>query len=274
MNKLTLTAALTQTPRFTTLEGVPTLTLNLGAFVGGKIAFVNAQVSGPLALTLRTQLKPGMVLRALGTLETVNRDLVPSLNSVKILHGEETRALRDGGVVAVKGEFAVTLEGNLAAQPTVKSFDRKNGSGQLTVAEESLAARVSSRDEGGNWSDATTWVRIKGFKEVAHAMSTLAKGTLVNVAGVLDVSPFPDKDGRMRSGVKVRVTRITALKLPVKVGVPEVAVSAATSSHESSSDEASVVAMALDCEVAAPASKPKRTTTPRKSKSTPEAVTA
>ena len=218
MKKVSILAALTQAPKFTlSPEGTPCLSLNLGARVGNAPRFVDTLILGEQALTLRHTLKAGMVLRASGTLETVGKDAVPVLSRVQVLFGERTHTLSNGTVLALRGDFSVVLEGNLARKPSAEIKERKDNSGSFLKSRESLATRDSSKDASGQWVDGpTVWVNVKGFDAQAEEMAALDKGTLVRVVGQLEASPFDGNDGIRRNGLEVKASRVIGLRLPKK----------------------------------------------------------
>ncbi|WP_406020649.1 single-stranded DNA-binding protein, partial [Succinivibrio sp.] len=88
----------------------------------------------------------------------------------------------------------VTLIGNLGDEPQV----RPSQSG-TSVATITLAINEYRRDQNGNKTESTEWVRVVAFGKNAEIIGQyLHKGSQVHIEGKLRTRSYDDKDGNKR----------------------------------------------------------------------------
>jgi single-strand DNA-binding protein len=89
--------------------------------------------------------------------------------------------------------------GNLGSEPELKYS--ANGAPFLRF---NVASNGRVRDEAGNWSDVTTWVRVTMFGQRAETLSQhLHKGTRVFVDGRLEAKPWTGQNGQLNAGLEI-----------------------------------------------------------------------
>lgn len=92
--------------------------------------------------------------------------------------------------------------GNIGSAPEMKYS--ANGSPFLRF---SVASNGRVRDQQGNWSDETTWVRVTVFGQRAESLSKLLdKGTRVFVDGRLEARPWTGQNGQVNAGLEMVAT--------------------------------------------------------------------
>ena len=92
------------------------------------------------------------------------------------------------------GVNKVILVGNLGRDPETRVT-----SGQVSVANFSIATNERRKDASGNWADHTEWHRVVCFGKLAEfATNYLKKGKQVYVEGRLRTNKWQDKDGNDR----------------------------------------------------------------------------
>ena len=89
--------------------------------------------------------------------------------------------------------------GNIGSDPELKYA--ASGSPFLRF---NVASNYRVRDQGGNWSDATEWVRVTVFGNRAESLSNLLrKGMRVFVDGRLEAKPWTAQNGEVRAGLEL-----------------------------------------------------------------------
>lgn len=89
--------------------------------------------------------------------------------------------------------------GNLGNDPEMKYSS--SGSPFLRF---NIATNGRRRDQDGNWSDHTEWLRVTVFGQRAETLSQyLLKGTRVYVSGRLEARPWTDQQGNVRAGLEL-----------------------------------------------------------------------
>jgi single-strand DNA-binding protein len=97
-----------------------------------------------------------------------------------------------------KSVNVITVSGNLGRDPEV-SYTPAG----MAVCKFSVAVNDRKKD-GGDWKDATTWLRVTVFGKTAeNAGQYLAKGKGVIVTGKLEVDTYKDKAGQERTSVGI-----------------------------------------------------------------------
>ena len=91
------------------------------------------------------------------------------------------------------------LIGNLGGEPDLRYSPDGRPYLRFTVA-----CNYRTRDQGGEWRDATEWVRATVFGQQAERLSQyLRKGTRVYVDGRLEARPWTDQQHQARAGLEV-----------------------------------------------------------------------
>lgn len=94
--------------------------------------------------------------------------------------------------------------GNIGSDPELKYA----ASGTATLRF-SVASNYRVRDQSGNWSDATEWVRVTVFGKRAESLQNmLAKGTRVYVDGRLEARPWTDRSGNVQAGLELMASDV------------------------------------------------------------------
>lgn len=89
--------------------------------------------------------------------------------------------------------------GNIGSDPDMKYS--ANGQPFLRF---NVASNGRVRDQSGNWSDSTEWVRVTVFGKRAETLSTLLrKGMRVYCDGRLEARPWTDQQGTVRAGLEL-----------------------------------------------------------------------
>jgi len=105
-----------------------------------------------------------------------------------------------------RGLNLCTLAGNVAADPVIRTVDRKSG-GQAQVAEITIYVdRVPSRKDNDSFMvDVTIWEGSAAWRKLAY----IKKGSLIIVSGTIDASPYVSKtDSQARAGLQLKATDI------------------------------------------------------------------
>lgn len=96
----------------------------------------------------------------------------------------------------------LSVIGNLGNPPEMKYS--ANGAPFLRF---NVASNGRVRDESGNWSDQTTWVRVTIFGKRAESLQNLLqKGTRVFVDGRLEARPWTGQNGQLNAGLELIAT--------------------------------------------------------------------
>src|SRR4051812_9564635 len=94
--------------------------------------------------------------------------------------------------------------GNLGADPELRYS--ANGSPFLRF---NVASNGRTRDAGGAWQDATTWVRVTVFGARAETLSQhLKRGMRVYLEGRLEARPWTDRTGNVNAGLEVAASDV------------------------------------------------------------------
>lgn len=94
--------------------------------------------------------------------------------------------------------FTAAIIGHLGAPCELKY----NADGMPTLTF-NVAANFSTRDNG-EWVKKTEWVKVTAIgKRHLPLVDQLFKGTKVYASGKLSVTPWTDKQGNLRSGIKI-----------------------------------------------------------------------
>lgn len=97
-----------------------------------------------------------------------------------------------------------TLIGNIGSDPELKYA----ASGQ-PVLRFSVASNYRVRDQAGNWSDATEWVRVVVFGKRAESLQNhLSKGMRVFVDGRLEARPWTSQQGKLNAGLEMTASDV------------------------------------------------------------------
>ena len=109
----------------------------------------------------------------------------------------------------------VEIEGNMTRDPEVKTI-----AGVKTVLNFSIAHNTRNKDDAGNWVDGEPMFFDCEYwpNDAAYWLKRLGKGVGVIVTGELKQDRW-EKDGQVRSAVRIRVTSIGARWLP-EIGAP------------------------------------------------------
>ena len=97
-----------------------------------------------------------------------------------------------------------SIVGNIGSDPDMKYS--ASGSPFLRF---NVASNYRVRDQAGNWSDSTEWVRVTVFGKRAESLQNLlAKGSRVYVDGRLEARPWTDAAGTVRAGLELMVSDV------------------------------------------------------------------
>jgi single-stranded DNA-binding protein len=117
-----------------------------------------------------------------------------------------------------RGLNLCTLAGNVAADPEVRSVDRKTG-GSLQVANLTIYVdRIPSRKENDSFTvDVSVWEGSAAWRKLSH----IRKGSLIIASGAIDASPYVSKtDAQARAGLKLQATDIFLDSSPKPADTP------------------------------------------------------
>lgn len=93
----------------------------------------------------------------------------------------------------------MSVIGNLGNDPELKYS--ANGSPMLRF---NIASNYRAKDESGEWSDRTEWVRVTLFGQRAERLADhLRKGMRVYADGRLEARPWTANDGAVRAGLEL-----------------------------------------------------------------------
>jgi single-strand DNA-binding protein len=94
--------------------------------------------------------------------------------------------------------------GNLGNDPEL----RYDASGS-PVLRFNVASNYRTKDQEGNWNDATLWVRVTVFGKRADTLNQyLRKGLKVYVDGRLEARPWTDSRGEIKAGLEVMANEV------------------------------------------------------------------
>lgn len=105
-----------------------------------------------------------------------------------------------------RGLNLCTLAGNVAADPQVRSIERKTG-GHTQVANLTIYVdRIPSRKESDSFTvDITVWEDSAAWRKLTH----IKKGSLIIASGIIDTSPYLSKvDAQPRAGLQLKANDI------------------------------------------------------------------
>ena len=105
-----------------------------------------------------------------------------------------------------RGLNLCTLSGNVAADPEIRSIERKAG-GQVQLAEMTIYVdRIPSRKENDNFTvNINVWEGSPAWRKLVH----IKKGSLIIASGTIDASPYISKtDSQARAGLQLKATDI------------------------------------------------------------------
>ena len=92
-----------------------------------------------------------------------------------------------------------TLIGNLGQDPEL----RYSGEGRPVLTMR-VASNYRTRDQQGNWSDQTEWVRVRVVGQRAETLNQhLRKGMRVYVDGRLEARPWSNNQGQPQAGLEI-----------------------------------------------------------------------
>lgn len=91
------------------------------------------------------------------------------------------------------------IVGNIGSDP-----QQQYSQGGQAMLRFNVASNYRQRDQAGNWSDATEWVRVTVFGKRAETLGQhLKKGTRVYVDGRLEARPWTDQQGTVKAGLEL-----------------------------------------------------------------------
>jgi single-strand DNA-binding protein len=105
-----------------------------------------------------------------------------------------------------RGLNLCTLSGHVAADPQVRSIERKTG-GNTQVAEVTIYVdRIPSRKDNDSFTvDVSLWEGSAAWRKLTH----IKKGSLIIASGAIDASPYVSKtDSQARAGLQLKATDI------------------------------------------------------------------
>jgi single-strand DNA-binding protein len=94
----------------------------------------------------------------------------------------------------------------VAADPEIRSVERKNG-GDVQVAKLKIYVdRIPSRKENDSFTvDVSVWEGSAAWRKLTH----IRKGSLIIASGAIDVSPYiSNSDSQARAGLQLKATDI------------------------------------------------------------------
>jgi single-strand DNA-binding protein len=107
----------------------------------------------------------------------------------------------------MRGLNQVTLEGNLGADPTIRTS--KAGNAWCTFA----VATSAMKKDGENFVEDTLWHEVKAFGHEADlAIRLLKKGQPVRVTGRIDYEKWVDEYGQNRKTCKIVAEELQLLQ--------------------------------------------------------------
>ncbi len=102
----------------------------------------------------------------------------------------------------------VQLIGNLGSAPELREL--RSGK---TLATASLALNTRRKDERGNVTEDTQWVRLKGWDlQADRMMDRLQRGTRVLIQGRLGIRDYEANDGGTRRAVEITLSSFEVLE--------------------------------------------------------------
>ncbi|MGB3199531.1 MAG: single-stranded DNA-binding protein [Nodosilinea sp.] len=105
-----------------------------------------------------------------------------------------------------RGLNLCTLAGNVAADPEIRSIERKSG-GHTQVAELTIYVdRIPSRKDNDSFTvNISVWEGSPAWRKLTH----IKKGSLIIASGAIDASPYLSKaDAQPRAGLQLKATDI------------------------------------------------------------------
>lgn len=105
-----------------------------------------------------------------------------------------------------RGLNLCTLAGNVAADPEIRTIERKSG-GQVQLAEMKIYVdRIPNpKDNGSFLVDVNVWEGSPAWRKLTH----IKKGSLIIASGAIDASPYVSKsDSQPRAGLQLKATDI------------------------------------------------------------------
>jgi single-stranded DNA-binding protein len=104
-----------------------------------------------------------------------------------------------------RGLNLCTLAGNVAADPQIRSIERRTG-GNTQVANLTIYVdRISSKDSDSFTVDVSVWEGSAAWRKLTH----IKKGSLIIASGAIDASPYVSKaDSQARAGLQLKATDI------------------------------------------------------------------
>lgn len=105
-----------------------------------------------------------------------------------------------------RGLNVCTLSGNVAADPEIRSIERKAG-GNVQVANMTIYVdRIPSRKENDSFMvDISVWEGSAAWRKLSY----IRKGSLIIASGSIDASPYiSNSDSQARAGLQLKATDI------------------------------------------------------------------
>lgn len=105
------------------------------------------------------------------------------------------------------GSLYTTLVGNVGRDPDVKFVGNDN-----TPVCEFPVAVGRRQKKGGNWEDATTWVKVTVFGKQAESVGKyVQKGKQVQARGEIWLEEYTGKDGVQKTALKLNADNVLFL---------------------------------------------------------------
>jgi single-strand DNA-binding protein len=105
-----------------------------------------------------------------------------------------------------RGLNLCTLAGNVAADPEIRSIERKSG-GKVQLAKMTIYVdRISSNKENNSFTvSVDVWEGSPAWRKLTH----IKKGSLIIASGAIDASPYISKaDSQPRAGLQLKANDI------------------------------------------------------------------
>ncbi|MBD2428363.1 single-stranded DNA-binding protein [Phormidium sp. FACHB-1136] len=105
-----------------------------------------------------------------------------------------------------RGLNVCTLAGNVAADPEVRSIERRTGGGAQVANMTIYVDRIPSRKENDSFMvEISVWEGSAAWRKLPH----IRKGSLIIASGTIDADPYLSKsDAQPRAGLRLKATDI------------------------------------------------------------------
>lgn len=142
-----------------------------------------------------------MIFRSKSSNQAVDIDSSPRLQQAAF-----TESTGGTKIMSSRGLNLCTLAGNVAADPHVRTIERKDGSSTQLAEMTLYVDRIPSRKEHDSFTvEVTVWEGTSAWRKLNY----VKKGALIIVSGSIDASPYIAKvDSQARAGLQLKAVDI------------------------------------------------------------------